>query len=81
MTVRVLLPGEREAWDRACLEERWVARTPGSSWATADGRWTADATQAEAGTRGYIYETKACLGDTIAYRARSVRPDGTPVVP
>lgn len=81
MTQRALLPGEREAWDLACDDKRWVARTHGPRWATAGGYWSNDATQAETGARGYIYEMKACLGDTIAYRARSVRADGTPVLP
>lgn len=81
MSKRALLPGEREAWERACAEKRWVVRTPGGFWAAVDGRWAMFAAQAEAGTRAYISEMRAFPVDTVAYRARSVRADGTPVVP
>jgi hypothetical protein len=70
MSKRKLLPGEQEAWDLACDDKRWVLRridAYGDPWAIM-------------GTReqvlDYAYPT-----DKIRYVARSVRPDGTPVVP
>ena len=83
MTKRALLPGEQEAWDRACAERRWVVRagafSPGA-WFCADAQWMKDANKA-AMMRRQSAENAAFSSDTIAYRARSVRADGSPVVP
>lgn len=79
MTKRALLPGEQEAWERACAEKRWVARASGPVWFRA-WNWIPVPSAADLMSRtsadGVIF-----TGDTIAYRARSVRADGTPVVP
>lgn len=82
MTKRALLPGEQEAWERACAERRWVVRAASGKWYQAlTGRWEdnpfgAVLTRRAAAAGSIVYST-----DTIAYRARSVRADGTPVVP
>lgn len=65
MSERALLPGEKEAWERACREDRWRLRPSTSNFLTS---W-------------HCANALSNPGDTIAYRARSVRADGTPVVP
>jgi hypothetical protein len=79
MSERVLLPGEQEAWERACRDERWVARITGPKWWTGDF-WSvkpsAAALRSMDRARGVHFP-----GETLAYRARSVRADGSPVVP
>lgn len=77
-----MLPGEREAWDLACDDKRWVVRTIKGHW-LGNGGWrdgVADASAATLASR-HMCVTASVSTDTIAYRARSVRADGTPVVP
>jgi hypothetical protein len=81
MTKRALLPGEQEAWERACAEERWVVRASGGYWwHGGSGPWSSRPNGAAYLTR-HDAKSATFSGDTVAYRARSVRADGTPVVP
>lgn len=80
MTKRALLPGEQEAWERACAERRWVVRSDGYWWIAVDGLYSRDSTRADMVARAEA-DRRTFSGDVIAYRARSVRADGTPVVP
>lgn len=80
MTQRALLPGEQEAWERACAERRWVVRAAGGLWYQAGSSW-GPAPSSAALTSRAVADSVTFTGDTIAYRARSVRADGTPVVP
>lgn len=80
MTKRALLPGEQEAWERACAKRRWVVRAAAGRWLCQSGDWLPSAEEARMAQRQDAFNT-AFTGDVIAYRARSVRADGTPVVP
>lgn len=80
MTKRALLPGEQEAWERACAERRWVVRAASGHWYQAGDGWGPSPSGAALTSRA-VADSVTFSGDTIAYRARSVRPDGTPVVP
>jgi hypothetical protein len=79
MSKRALLPGERETWERACREERWVVRADSHVWFHG-WRWLQSPLTADLMSRESAYSI-AFSPDVIAYRARSVRADGTPVVP
>jgi len=82
MSERALLPGEQEAWDLACDDKRWVVRTINDCWLGGFGLANGylDAGMATLTSRSACVAV-SISSDTIAYRARSVRPDGTPVVP
>lgn len=84
MTKQALLPGEQEAWEKSDQIRRWVVRTDvGASWLGARGSFTPHAERAS------LFRFDEAMSKTgltlpgchVAYRARSVRADGTPVVP
>ena len=68
MSERALLPGEQEAWERAKWDQRWSVKDSPTECA-----WSG------LNREGAVFHKAD--GQTIAYRARSVRPDGTPVAP